>query len=255
MKWSQRWNNLQICPHRDSNTGGSDLWAHTLPLDHWCKIIRSILNWYKLINLWCFILNISCDQPETWLMAATSTLVIVSDKVDWQKSMMIVFCEYSLRTVWPREFTQVLLQAVWNCAFFAENFVMYQLVSITDLRKAPNNSGNDWVVLTLEGSMDSRFSQDFVYNCLYYCISNITCIYVCMCACTRTHRYSAIYYGIFYTLIKWSDILFCYLDFNMWTTQSHTNFRLNFNFTLLPETLPLMRCLYSVMFMSSSFTL
>ena len=34
MKQSQRWNNLQICPRRDSNTGGSDLWCNTLPLDH-----------------------------------------------------------------------------------------------------------------------------------------------------------------------------------------------------------------------------
>ena len=34
MKRSQRWNNLQICPRRNSNTGGSDLWSNTLPLDH-----------------------------------------------------------------------------------------------------------------------------------------------------------------------------------------------------------------------------
>ena len=31
---SERRNNLQICPRRDSNTGGSDLWSSTLPLDH-----------------------------------------------------------------------------------------------------------------------------------------------------------------------------------------------------------------------------
>ena len=31
MKRSQRWNNLQICPHRDSNSGGSDLRSNTLP--------------------------------------------------------------------------------------------------------------------------------------------------------------------------------------------------------------------------------
>ena len=34
MRRSQRRNNLQICPRRDSNTGGSDLWSNTLPLDH-----------------------------------------------------------------------------------------------------------------------------------------------------------------------------------------------------------------------------
>ena len=34
MRRSERWNNLQICPRRDSNTSGSDLWSNTLPLDH-----------------------------------------------------------------------------------------------------------------------------------------------------------------------------------------------------------------------------
>ena len=34
MRRSERRNNLQICPRRDSNTGGSDLWSSTLPLDH-----------------------------------------------------------------------------------------------------------------------------------------------------------------------------------------------------------------------------
>ena len=30
----QKRNNFQICPRRDSNTGDSDLWSSTLPLDH-----------------------------------------------------------------------------------------------------------------------------------------------------------------------------------------------------------------------------
>ena len=34
MRRSERRNNLQICQRRDSNTGGSDLWSSTLPLDH-----------------------------------------------------------------------------------------------------------------------------------------------------------------------------------------------------------------------------
>ena len=34
MRRSERRNNLQICPRRDSNTGGSDLWSSTLPLEH-----------------------------------------------------------------------------------------------------------------------------------------------------------------------------------------------------------------------------
>jgi len=34
MKRSERWRNLQICPRRNSNTGGSDIWSNTLPIDH-----------------------------------------------------------------------------------------------------------------------------------------------------------------------------------------------------------------------------
>jgi len=29
--WSQWWITLQICPHRDLNSGGSDLWSNALP--------------------------------------------------------------------------------------------------------------------------------------------------------------------------------------------------------------------------------
>ncbi|KAK2140929.1 hypothetical protein LSH36_1204g01013 [Paralvinella palmiformis] len=34
MRRSELRNNLQICPRRDSNTGGGDLWSSTLPQDH-----------------------------------------------------------------------------------------------------------------------------------------------------------------------------------------------------------------------------
>ena len=34
MRRSERRNNLQICLRQDLNTGGSDLWSNTLPLDH-----------------------------------------------------------------------------------------------------------------------------------------------------------------------------------------------------------------------------
>ena len=43
----QRRNNLQICPRRDSNTGGSDLWSNTLLIDHGgallCGVMRGSL--------------------------------------------------------------------------------------------------------------------------------------------------------------------------------------------------------------------
>ena len=39
MKRSQRWNTLQICPRRDSNTGGDALWSNTLPLYHGCVCV------------------------------------------------------------------------------------------------------------------------------------------------------------------------------------------------------------------------
>ena len=34
MRRSQRWNNFQIYSRQYSNTGGSDMWSNTLPLDH-----------------------------------------------------------------------------------------------------------------------------------------------------------------------------------------------------------------------------
>ena len=34
MRRSERWNNFQIWPRRDSNSGDSDLLSNTLPLDH-----------------------------------------------------------------------------------------------------------------------------------------------------------------------------------------------------------------------------
>ena len=49
MRRSQRRNNLQLCPPRDSNTGGSDLQSNTLPLDHGdARLIDWYLMSYKL---------------------------------------------------------------------------------------------------------------------------------------------------------------------------------------------------------------
>ena len=61
MKRSQGWNTLQIRQRRDSNTGGSDLWSNTLPLDHggalltrWQQIQGTSLD-YSLINWAAYI--------------------------------------------------------------------------------------------------------------------------------------------------------------------------------------------------------
>ena len=42
MKRSQRWNTLQICQYRDSNSGGSDLWSNTLPTRPWRRPTRTL---------------------------------------------------------------------------------------------------------------------------------------------------------------------------------------------------------------------
>ena len=44
MRRSERRNNLQICPRRYSNTGGSDLWSSKLPLDHGGALRRCCRN-------------------------------------------------------------------------------------------------------------------------------------------------------------------------------------------------------------------
>ena len=50
MQRSEKWNNLQICPCRDSNSGRSDLWSNALPVRPWrphnqnsCYIFPTIL--------------------------------------------------------------------------------------------------------------------------------------------------------------------------------------------------------------------
>ena len=73
MKQSQRWNNLQICPHRDLNMGGSDLWSNMLPLDHrdahlllWVNhIFRSTNSFIKIdftVHVWVKFKKPSFDQ-------------------------------------------------------------------------------------------------------------------------------------------------------------------------------------------------
>ena len=46
----QRWNTLLICPHRDKNSGGNDLWSNALPVTPWrCPF-------YPQVNIprpWC----------------------------------------------------------------------------------------------------------------------------------------------------------------------------------------------------------
>ena len=56
MRWSQRWNNLQICSRRDLNPGGSDLWSNTLPLDNGGALF---LSFFPYKNKW----SVTCP---TW---------------------------------------------------------------------------------------------------------------------------------------------------------------------------------------------
>ena len=53
MKRSQRWNTLQICPHRGSNSGGSDMWSKNLPVRSevpFPKVMRRSQRWDTLQN-------------------------------------------------------------------------------------------------------------------------------------------------------------------------------------------------------------
>ena len=47
MKQSQRWNTLQICPRRDSNSGGRDLWSMGLPTRPWRRPIDRVREWMR----------------------------------------------------------------------------------------------------------------------------------------------------------------------------------------------------------------
>jgi len=48
MKRNQRWNKLRIWAHRDPNTGGSDMWSSTLPLDHGGAPIEHEVDYLRL---------------------------------------------------------------------------------------------------------------------------------------------------------------------------------------------------------------
>ena len=78
LKPSQRWNNLQICPRRYSNRGGSDLWSNTLSLDYegalhifneFSHISIVYENWeHQTISIWTVMMMIVVLQLPlcTW---------------------------------------------------------------------------------------------------------------------------------------------------------------------------------------------
>ena len=70
MKRSQRWNNLQICPHHDLNMGGSHLWSNTLLLDQggtphlfydFGIVSYIIRNWTAVLSL-TFLIHIATQR-------------------------------------------------------------------------------------------------------------------------------------------------------------------------------------------------
>ena len=98
MRRSQRWNNLQICPLRDSNPGGSDLWSNTLPLDH-----GGALMWGYV---WCYVITcVICDAIMVmwWYVIIYLMLwdVILCDRMWWYNSQFIWFFTNSItKCVW-----------------------------------------------------------------------------------------------------------------------------------------------------------
>jgi len=79
MKPSQRWNTLQICPSRGSNSGGSDMWSNALPVRLWrCtvghrkmapKCIKLVAwkcrnSYFKHILLNPLLVQMACNIPQ-----------------------------------------------------------------------------------------------------------------------------------------------------------------------------------------------
>ena len=77
MRRSERRNNLQICPRWDSNTGGSDLWSNTLPLDHggalWSLWTQSAITIARTSNRSMYRFKLAC-----WCLNACSWMIYIS---------------------------------------------------------------------------------------------------------------------------------------------------------------------------------
>jgi len=91
MKRSQRWNNFQICPRRDSNTSGSDLWSNTLRLDHTgtndygaiCIVLYAVNQEKCIINFCQFS---QCSSP---FMSFIRLVFHTLWEIMWQSNIML----------------------------------------------------------------------------------------------------------------------------------------------------------------------
>ena len=88
MRRSERRNNLQICQRPDSNTGGSDLWSSTLPLDHGGAPVLSYKIVYSDFSL-CELANI---KRTRFLSPDRNDHAIFNDK-----HIEILLCQCGLR--------------------------------------------------------------------------------------------------------------------------------------------------------------
>ena len=83
MRRSERRNNLQICPRRDLNTCGSDLWSSTLPLDHGGAISKiDETNALQALKLSLSNTHIkththACGNPHTYTLTHTHTQGVI----------------------------------------------------------------------------------------------------------------------------------------------------------------------------------
>ena len=81
MKRSQRWNTLQICQCRDSNTGGNDLWPNTLPVRPWRHPT--------------LIYEINANISLAWIIFSGVSHLLKSHQSEWVSSIFSLSTGYT----------------------------------------------------------------------------------------------------------------------------------------------------------------
>ena len=89
MKWSRRWNTLQICPCWDSNSGGSDPWSNVLKVTYW--------TWSDKVELALLIVWVMRD----WLIGCTASACETGDSAQETRTQPLTLWNISTPGVLP----------------------------------------------------------------------------------------------------------------------------------------------------------
>ena len=119
MKRSRRWNTLQICPRRSSNSGGSDLWSNALPVRPRRLAWDTFrLHWHVNDNL----RNLAKRLVFTWVVSLHIEDVI---KIDGWREKRNENTDLSDQSI--REYLVLILRCCTSLGFTTDSYIYKQL--------------------------------------------------------------------------------------------------------------------------------